>query len=139
MKRLKRILTISMLSCFCMSYAVHATEDSMTYKNQRNSIMTLIWHHEKNNVGTLSGTFTTAVGDCKQDMNVPVPVNGFFNGNAIAIVVNFPHCKQVVAMTGVVSNDDNTLQTFWLDAKSSQNARDEWKSNIIGVDKFVSQ
>ncbi len=114
-----------------------ATDQTINYKNQRGSVMTLTWHAIKNNTGTLSGTFTTAVGNCKANVGVPMPLTGFYNGNAVAITVNFPECKQVVAMTGNLINNNNELNTIWLDASHTKDpVQTNWNSNIIGTDQY---
>jgi hypothetical protein len=117
--------------------AFAATEQTIAYKNQRGSTLTLVWHTDKKETGTLSGTFTTAVGNCKTDVGVPLPVSGFFNGNAIAITVNFPHCKQVVAMTGHITANFNELSTLWLDATQAKDpVHKNWDANITGADFY---
>ncbi len=122
---------------FVSHCAFAAAEQTVTYKNQRGSVLTLIWHAETKETGTLSGTFTTAVGNCKADVNVPMPISGFFNGNAIAITVNFPHCKQVVAMTGHLSANRDELATLWLDAMQAKDpAHKNWDANITGADYY---
>ena len=135
--KLAILLTIGLLS---LSSIEAATNKTITYKNQRGSLMTLTWHHGTNDTGNLTGTFTTAVGNCQQDMNKPMPLQGYFNGNAIALTVNFPHCKQVVAMTGNLTADQNELKTLWFDTtQASDPSRKDWNSNIIGADYFKRQ
>lgn len=127
------------LFLFSISSSLFAanTTPSVAYKNQRGSTMTLTWHEGKNNTGTLTGTFTTAVGNCQKDIGKPMPLQGYFNGNAIAIVINFPECKQVVSMSGNVSADQKNISTLWLDANQAQNpVHQNWNSNIIGSDYF---
>jgi len=125
---------------FCVllsSSAIAASDTGITYKNERGSEMVLNWHNDLKNTGTLSGTLTTAVGNCKEDMNVPMPLMGYFNGNAVSITVNFPHCHQVVAMTGNVSKDRRTIHTLWQDASQADDPRGkDWNSNIIGSDSW---
>lgn len=124
--------------CFSLTHnAMAASDSSITYKNQRGSTMVLAWHTEAENTGTLSGTFTTSVGNCKEDIGVPLPLLGYFNGNAISVTINFPHCKQVVAMTGNLSNDQSNIHTLWLDANQANDASGkDWNSNIIGSDSY---
>lgn len=136
--RLLNMLTLGGL-CFLCNQTILAQE-SITYKNQRGSVLTLQWHKREDNTGTLTGTFTTAVGNCKQDMGVPVPVTGFYNGNSMALAINFPHCKQVVAMTGHFIDQNNELATLWLDAKQSDDPqRSNWEANICGADYYKKQ
>lgn len=136
MNTIKKLSLVLVL--FFTSYCAFAAEEqSMTYKNQRGSVLTLIWHADTKETGTLSGTFTTAVGNCKRDVGVPLPISGFFNGNAVAITVNFPHCKQVVAMTGHLSANDNELTTLWLDAVQAKDpVHKNWDANITGADYY---
>lgn len=66
-----------------------------------------------------------------------LPITGYFNGNAIAITVNFPHCKQVVAMTGNTTNDQGEIHTLWLDATQAKDPTgQDWNSNIVGADSY---
>lgn len=107
------------------------------YINQRGSTLKLCYHqsHKEEHSGELSGTFITNVGNCETDMNKEMPISGFYNYNAIAITVNFPHCKQVVAMTGTII--DNQLHTIWLDAsKSDDPTIKNWNSNTVGADYY---
>jgi hypothetical protein len=134
----KKMLFSFVFALLATSYsALAATEPTITYKNQRGSTLTLIWHADKRETGTLTGTFTTAVGNCKADVGVPLPISGFFNGNAIAITVNFPHCKQVVAMTGHLTANRHTLSTLWLDAAQAKDPiHKDWNANITGADYY---
>ena len=135
----KKVLFASCLVSMCG--VVHAEAAStVTYKNQRGSVLVLEWHAQDKDTGTLSGTFSTAVGDCSQDMNVPVPISGFYNGNAIALSVNFPHCEQVVAMTGNTTKDKTRINTLWLDAHiAKEPMRADWNSNLIGSDFYKKE
>lgn len=136
--RLKILATcIGLGSLFLNHHAIAASSHSITYKNQRNSIMTLKWNDNTKNTGNLDGTFTTAVGNCKKDIGVPLPLTGYFNGNVISISINFPHCQQTVAMTGNLSNNQSQIHTLWLDANQADDPRGKiWNSNIIGSDSF---
>ena len=125
------------------------TGKTITYKNQRGSILSLTWHESSQNnadaaseqeikTGSLTGTFTSAVGKCAT--GYAAPVTGVFNGNAIAITLNLPKCKQVIAMTGNLTNENEELHTLWLDAAQAADPRkDDWNSNIIGADHYKKQ
>ncbi len=124
-------------SLVCISFTHSLQAQGMIYKNQRGSIMELVLHPQDGNVGTITGTFTTAVGNCKTDMGVAMPITGFVNGNAISVSINFPHCKQVVAMTGHLLEENNTLYTLWLDASQSADPmKKDWTANISGADYY---
>lgn len=133
----KLLFSIGCIFLLSMGHVAYASSDqSISYKNQRGSTMTLIFHQVDKDTGTLKGTFRTAVGNCGQDVGVPMPLSGYYNGNALAVTVNFLHCKQVVAMTGNLLNG-NQIQMLWLDASSSKAPHHEdWNSNIIGTDFY---
>jgi hypothetical protein len=95
------------------------TDQSATYKNQRGSVMVLNWHEDKNSTG------------------VPVPLQGYFNGNAVAITVNFSHCNVVASISGNLMNDNSEIQTIWLLASQvNGTANQDWNSNTVGTDHF---
>lgn len=132
-----RVISLG-LSLVLMNFnAVAQTSSSVTYKNQRGSMLMLEWHRDLADTGTLTGTFNTAVGNCKADIGVPLPILGYFNGNVITVTVNFPHCKQAVAMTGNVSKDLNSIHTLWMDANQAEDAQGkDWSANIFGADVY---
>lgn len=121
---------VTFLACACMATTVFAT----TYRNQNESMLVLTKTNKTPNTGTLTGSFTTAVGDCKPDMNRPMPITGVFNAQTIAIAINFPDCGQVIAMTGQVDSTGDTLNTTWLDTNTKAGA---WNSNLVGSDHYV--
>lgn len=126
-------------SLFCITASAFAADatvpNDVTYKNQRGSKLVLVGFNPDEPTGSLSGTFTTAVGNCKEDMNKPTPIAGFYNGNAFSITVNFPHCKQVVAMTGHFT--EGGLHTLWLDAGQVKDPETSgWNANIVGTDVY---
>lgn len=141
---MKRIIIKSLgLGFLCTALGLPAlAAQTITYKNQRDSTLTLTWHDSsektEEKAGTLTGTFTSAVGKCAAGM--PLPVTGVFTGNAIAITVNLPKCKQVIAMTGNLTNGNEELHTLWLDAAQSADPRkNDWNSNIIGADHYKKE
>lgn len=140
MKKVSQLTISFIFTVFCVNNSVYATTSntqSITYKNQRGSTMTLNWQPGQNNTGTLTGTFNSAVGSCKTDMNKPMPLTGFYNGNAISVIVNFPDCKAIAAMSGTLSNKRDQLETLWiLTEQSKDSASKNWNSNIIGSDSF---
>lgn len=132
-----RVVLLSVLLVGVGSVAYAADTAETVYKNQNGSVLKLQFDSKDKNSGSLSGTFTTAVGNCKADINVPVPITGFYNGNAVSISINFPHCKQVVAMTGNFNKNNTQLTTFWLDTGVLKNSpHKDWNANTIGVDAF---
>jgi len=137
MKLKKLMISIGVSSILFTHSAFAAGDQSATYQNQRGSKMILTWHSDSKKTGTLSGTFTTAVGNCKKDMRVPLPLVGYFNGNIISVTVNFPHCKQIVAMTGNLNGDQTSIHTLWLDANQADDPQGKnWNTNIVGSDVY---
>jgi len=137
MKLKHKIIFMGLYSCIFMKCSIAATEFGINYKNQRGSTMTLILHYDSKKTGTLTGNFTTAVGNCKEDIGKPMPLSGYFNGNAISFVINFPHCKQVIAVIGNFIHDQSKIETLWLDANQINDPNSQnWNSNIIGSDHY---
>jgi hypothetical protein len=138
--KLIRTLSLGLITfSFSLVQVVYAsTEAAMNYKNQRGSTMMLIFHPGKQkDTGMLTGTFTTAVGQCKADVGVPLPISGYYNANAVSVTINFPHCRQVVAMTGNLIDNQNKLHTLWLDAAPVDDPQgNDWNSNIVGSDFY---
>src|ERR1700722_6537735 len=133
-------LALGLIACsLALVQVANATSTStINFKNQRGSTMTLVFHQSKQeNSGMLTGKFITAVGNCKTDVGVPVPLIGYYNGNAVSLSVNFPHCKQVVAMTGHITNNQSKLSTLWFDASPVEDPQgNDWHSNIVGSDSY---
>lgn len=136
--KLKFINIASGLIMLLASFSAHALcFQKVKYINQRGSILELCYHknYKQDYAGNLSGTFISAVGNCEANMNKKMPISGFFNYNAIAVTINFPDCKQVVAMTGTVADDE--LHTIWLDASKAEDPTTKnWNSNIVGADSY---
>ena len=124
--------------CFVFFYsflcANTLADSTVTYKNQRGSILTITL----SDTGTITGTFLSAVGTCAAGKQMPV--TGSINGNAIALVVDLKECKKVIGMTGNLTNDNNDLHTLWLVAAHSDDPQaKDWNSNIVGADHYQKQ
>ncbi|MBN9288633.1 MAG: hypothetical protein BGO43_07065 [Gammaproteobacteria bacterium 39-13] len=114
-----------------------ATHDETTYKNQRGSTLSLIWHHDTESSGKITGTFTTAVGNCQAEVGKPMPVTGYFSGNAITLSVLYPQCKKTIAMAGHTDKERSNMHTLWLVASASDDPRGKnWDANIVGSDTY---
>lgn len=131
---------IPILSFFLLALAVNTNAQNLeknTYKNQRGSILTLKWHPTEGDTGYLTGHFTTTVGDCPEDMNVSQPIKGYYNQNTLTLSINFPHCKQVLAMTGNIDENKSKISMLWVDAHvTSDPDHKDWNTNLIGTDKY---
>lgn len=131
-----QLLLLSGVICGVLSQGVFA--QALIFKNQRGSIMTLNLEPQEGNTGSITGSFTTAVGNCKADMRKPMPLKGFYNGNAISVSINFPHCQQVVAMTGHLLDSNQALTTLWQDATQANDPQNiDWRSNVFGADQYA--
>lgn len=130
---------VALAAYLCLNvsvFAVTSADYTITYKNQQGSTLTLTWHPEKNNSGTLSGLLTSKGGSCSQG-SVPAAVSGIFTGNAVALTVNYPKCDKVVAMTGNLKNSNTELQMLWL---VTSQAKDHMRDNAgvnLGSDTYV--
>jgi hypothetical protein len=135
---IKNLLLSALFYSFCATPSVFAAQDStITFKNQRGSTMILTWNDKEANSGTLTGTFNTAVGSCKADVGVPLPLVGYFNGNALTMTVNFPNCKKVAAMTANISQNKDKMHALWLVGNHSSDPQGkDWDSNIVGMDTY---
>lgn len=130
------------LASFIVCLNLYAADAGKTinFKNQRGSTLSLTWVEDKNNAGSINGTFTTNVSRCKEDIGKPQPVLGYYTGNAVAITINYPNCASVVVMTGVLSQDKTELNMQWIvNRHVNDPVNENWDSFIIGMDNFKKQ
>jgi len=114
-----------------------AMQEETTYKNQRGSTLSLVWHHDAESSGKITGTFTTAVGNCQAEVGKPMPVTGYFSGNAVTLSVVYPQCKKTIAMAGHTDKERSNMHTLWLVASASEDPRGKnWDANIVGSDTY---
>lgn len=135
----KLLLSISLSSFLLCQQTLALSDSSVTYKNQRGSVLVLTWHPDNVNTdtGTLTGTFTTAVARCKDTIGAPQPITGYFNGNVVTYSVNFPSCKSAAAMTGHLSADKNNLVTLWFVADQADDPTGkDFDSSLVGTDSY---
>lgn len=97
------------------------------WKNELGSLMTV----NVNSSGTLSGTYTTAVGCGAGKARALI---GYCNGYAVTFSVNWQECASTTAWSGTYSNQ--TLTTLWQLVLAQQPA---WNSIIAGTDTFVQK
>lgn len=123
---------VCLMSMMSLAHAL-----TLRYQNQRGSILQLSWSVSKAHTGQLTGTFTTAVGNCKQDMQTPIPVVGFYNGNALSLAINFPHCRQVLVMAGHWLANKHKISMMWLDTRVAKHPLGkDWDSHLMGADFY---
>ena len=124
MKKLMNTLLVLSLCATGSSFAA-------TYQNQYGSTLVLDKKPITQVAGEVVGTFNTAVGDCPADMHKPMPLQGYYNGSAFAVAVNFPHCHEVLAITGTI--DGQKIDTLDLDTYDHPGA---WDKTIIDADHY---
>lgn len=119
--------------------AALADEAKITkYQNPRGSELELAWHAVDATSGTLTGTFKTAVSQCKAAIGQPMPATGVYNGNVLALTVNYPGCDTVLAFAGNTDKDHKDVSLHWFLTKHTANISESWDATITGVDIFKS-
>ena len=111
---------------------------SEKYLNQRGSMLIMTKNKTTATSGTLTGTFTTAVAskNCQKVIGQPMPISGFYTGNAFTLSINFPMCNTVVAMVGNMTSQ-GALDTLWLHTGQADNPNTEdWNARTTGHDLF---
>lgn len=132
-KTLKKCLYLVLVTASMVNTSF--AEQTVSYKNQRGSVLTLKFDESADKGGQVSGTFTSAVGPCAAGKIMPV--TGAVNGNAIAISVNLQECKKVIAMSGNFTGENKELHTLWLVASQSPDPQaKDWNANIMGADHY---
>lgn len=117
--------------------------ETFVLKNNRGSVLQLTKHFSNDhiNAGTITGTFTTAVArkHCKDVIGVPMPITGFFNGDAVSYSINYPTCKSVIATTGNFDTKNN-LHVLWIVTSQAENSETtDWNSRLVGHDDYLVQ
>ncbi len=120
------------------AFAAASSDYTVTYKNQVGSTLTLTWHPEKNNSGTLNGLLTSKSTSCSQASGMPAAVSGVYTGNALAMTVSYSKCDKVLVMTGNLRNSHTELQMLWLATSQAKDyMRDTAGINQVGSDTYV--
>jgi len=122
---------IAIISCLFNQTAL-AKNNPITYKNGRNSMLTL----QFNTDNSLTGSFTNAVASkaCPQSVGVKRPIQGYTAENTITIIVNYPDCATVVTFIGSLKNDKKIIDTTALVAY--QTSKDNFASLMLTHDVF---
>lgn len=138
MQRIIQIAAFAILSTLAfISYAKSTASNQMKYQNQRGSILIIEQHVINDKTGTITGTFTSAVGNCEQDVNVEQPISGYYNENVISLVTNFSHCGVSAAMSGHMTDNGQHLSLLWIaTSQSSDPSGKGYDSNMIGQDEY---
>ncbi len=133
---LKSGFLITLLVC---AHASFADTKSITYKNQRGSVITLNWD-EGHSAGNLTGTFTTAVSKCNAVIGKAIPIAGVYNNNTVALTANYPECGSVVAMSGNLNKDKTEMHLHWFVTRQAEDSLfGNWDTTITGADQYKKQ
>lgn len=118
---------------FCQS--TYAEQKTLTYKNQRGSILEL--NVQANN--KVNGYFTTAVASktCPEAIGKKRPITGYIVGNAVTFSVVYPMCESVLSVTGNFSQDQKTIDTLNILNKQASDVTQEGPgARFIGHDSY---
>ncbi len=136
-----KILRIAIVGLWFVTSIIFGAEEaqpSLKFQNQRGSTLTIVKKSTGGNAGMISGSFVTVVAskNCQQVIGKAVPVIGFYNGNAMALTINFPACEAVVGMVGNMVKE-NIIQMIWLNAHQAKDpSGNDWNSRLIGYDEY---
>lgn len=99
-----------MIGLSLINQMIFAGQNTITYKNERGSILTLNFHEQK----ILTGTFTTAVAskDCQEVIGVERPIIGYLENEALTFSVSYPTCGSVVGLTGHINQNKDQIDTI---------------------------
>ncbi len=127
----------SLLALAALGYADAQT---VNYRNQRGSNLTLTYTPEGEGHGSVSGTFATAVADpsCQEVIGVNQKVVGNFAGNAVSFTTSFPQCNTTVVQSGNVDLSGN-IDSFWiltLQAMGGSTQQAAFETHELGNDRF---
>lgn len=120
MTYLKNLASFILIYAVITQTAVAGSKNSVTFKNEKGSILTLNWHGGTA-TGFLDGEFTAKTGVCEKDKLKAMAINGYYNGGLVTISINFLNCNQVMAMTGYVSKDRSKLEVMRLITSEKNN------------------
>lgn len=106
--KLKNIACLA-IGVTLLSQSVLAANETVTYKNERGSILKL----QFNSDNTVTGSFTTAVAskECQQAIGMKRPLVGFTAKNSITFSVNYPDCGAVLTFIGNVEDGKKLIDT----------------------------
>ena len=131
----KTIFYISIIASLLLTQAAFAEQDTMTFKNQRGSILELnILSDNK-----IEGYFTTAVASktCPQAINTKRPITGYKVGNAITFSVVYPMCDSLLSFSGNFDKAQKSIDTISILNKQAADITQEGPgARFIGHDFY---
>ena len=107
---IKSFFYTTTLASLLLTQSAFADQNTMTFKNQRGSILELnILSDNK-----IDGYFTTAVASktCPQAIHKKRPITGYIVGNALTFTVVYPMCESVLSITGNIDKAQKTIDTI---------------------------
>ncbi len=118
-----------------ISQNIFAADDSLTFKNQRGSVLHLTIHSDN----TLDGYFTTAVASksCQQYIGKKRPIMGYIVKNALTVSASYPECG-VLTYIGHINENQKMIDVTAVVAHPSQPSTKEWNdAKMLGHDVFI--
>jgi hypothetical protein len=123
------------MASFLLPQAINAQQNTITFKNQRGSILELnVLENNK-----IDGYFTTAVASktCPQAIDQKRPIIGYITGNALTFSVVYPMCNSVLSVTGNISKDKKVIDTLAILNKQADDVTHEGPgARFIGHDSY---
>lgn len=133
--KLKTIAYLSALSFTLLNQTAHAATTSISFKNQRGSLLELnILADNK-----VDGYFTTAVAskECPDAIGKKQPIVGYIAGNALSFSVVYPMCGSVLSIIGNLDSKQKTIDTLSLLNRQADDITHQGPgSRLIGHDTY---
>ena len=106
---IKTLCYIPLLASALLSQSIDAATYTLTFKNQRGSVLELNITEDNK----IDGYFTTAVASktCPQAIGKKQPITGYIIGNALTFGVAYPMCESVLSITGNFTNNQEAIDT----------------------------
>ena len=118
-----------------LSQSALAEQNTITFKNQRGSILEL----NRLPDNKVEGYFTTAVASktCPDAINKKRPITGYIVGNALTFSVVYPMCESVLSVTGNIDETQESIDTISILNKQATDITHEGPgARFIGHDSY---
>ena len=132
----KTFFHLSLIAATLLSQTVHATTNTLNFKNQRGSILEIVLLKDNK----IEGHFTTAVASksCPQAIGTRQPITGYIVGNVVTFSVAYPMCNSALGITGHFANHRETLDTLSILNHQAEDILHEGPgSRMIGHDIYT--
>ena len=132
---LKTMCTRLIITSTVLSQASYAVQNTLTFKNQRGSVLELrLLDNNK-----IEGSFITAVASktCPEAIGKKRPVQGFIVGNAISMSIAYPLCGSVLSISGHFTKNEKGIDTISILNRQSEDITHEGPgARFIGHDSY---